>query len=463
MRQQETSISAGLRAPWQIAECPKDTPVLLALSGGADSRYLLHCLAEMATRDGFSLTLAHVNHGIRGAEAIRDRDFCGTLAEEYGLELCVLNADVPALAASNGRGLEEEAREVRYRYFSELMKARAIPLLVTAHNADDNAETVLFRMARGSGLSGLCGIAPVRPFEGGFLIRPMLSLTKGEILMRCERLGLTYVTDSTNIDTVYARNRLRAEVLPVLDTLFSGAGERISKMCETLREDEALLSSLARDAYKRICTRERCEIEGLLANPPAIRHRVLSLWGEEIGAGVIERVHLDALLRLAEVGEAHRRADLPRGISVAREDGYLCVADQTTPEPVAYRLPFSEGVVAIPNSNLRISVEKFEKKRKVHNLSTAPYIILTKNFDIMKNELYWRPRREGDRLLMGGMHRPVRKLYREARLPLSERAALPLLCDGEGIVWVPHVGVRDGVETATDGIIVTLLTCGSIE
>ena len=109
-----------IRAPWQIADCAKETPVLLALSGGADSRFLLHVLAQYAKRDGFSLTLAHVNHGIRGEAAVRDREFCIALADEYGLEIEVLNADVPSLAKERRRGLEETAREIRYRFFEEL-------------------------------------------------------------------------------------------------------------------------------------------------------------------------------------------------------------------------------------------------------------------------------------------------------------------------------------------------------
>lgn len=438
-----------MKAPWSIAGQPRDTSVLLAFSGGADSRFLLHTMAQFAKRDEFSITLAHVNHGIRGAEAVRDRDFCVEIAKQYGVEIAVLDADVPSLAKQNGRGLEEEAREVRYAYFAKLMKERKIPLLVTAHNADDNAETVLFRMARGSGLCGLGGIAPMRPFENGFLVRPMLHITKREVLEYCEQEGLQYVTDSTNADTYYARNKLRAEVLPTLETLFDGATERISVMAERLREDEAVLSALSDRFLQTYCKDGKCQIEQLLQEPKAIQRRILSDWFYGHCKETLQGVHIDALQKLCVDGAPHSALSLPCETTVAIESGMLCVQNRDRIQSIDYELPFCEGETKIPFSDLSVLVKKKEKNLKVHNLSTAPYIILTENFDIMKKELYWRPRREGDKLLMRGMHRSVRKLYREAGLSLELRARLPLLCDKEGIVWIPYIGMRDGVGCAS--------------
>ncbi len=445
-----------ISAPWQMAQMPKDSSVLLALSGGADSRLLLHLLAALSRRDGFSLIAAHVNHGIRGAEALRDRDFCVALCRQYGVELCVLNADVPALAKAHGRGLEEEARAVRYDYFASLMKQRNIPLLVTAHNADDNAETVLFRMARGSGLAGLGGIHPVRPFEGGTLVRPLLGMTKQAVLALCQAEQLQYVTDSTNADTAYARNRLRAEVLPVLESLFSGATERIGEMAARLSEDEAVLSALAERFLDTHCQKGTCPIKPLLAEPMPIRTRVLSKWLAARFDLTVERAHLEALLSLAQAAVPHSAVTLPNRIAITVENGALCRQD--TEEHADYRLPFCEGLTLLPNGKLSISVKKVDKILKVHNLSTAPYIILKDISAIMESGLYWRPRRAGDRILMGGMHREVRKLYREAGLSLSMRANLPLLCDRDGIVWVPLAGVRDGVQAdGESGLLAELL------
>ena len=175
-----TPVEALVRMPWELADVSPQTPVLLALSGGADSRFLLHVLSKGAERDGFPILLAHVHHGIRGETADRDCEFCLSLAARYGLPIEVLRADVPTLAREHGRGLEEEARAVRYEFFGRLMRERGIHLLATAHQADDLLETMLFRMARGTGGGGLCAIPRVRKFGEGWLTRPLLELTAAE-------------------------------------------------------------------------------------------------------------------------------------------------------------------------------------------------------------------------------------------------------------------------------------------
>lgn len=452
------TLCARVRAPWQMAGLAPHTPVLLALSGGADSRLLLHLLAERSRQDGFFLLAAHVHHGIRGDEADRDLDFCRRICADCGVELSVLEADVPRLAAEHGRGLEEEARAVRYGYFASLMREREIPMLVTAHNADDNAETVLFRLARGTGMTGLCGIAPVRPFESGYLVRPMLGLTKREILAACLDEGLDYVTDSTNADTAYARNRLRAEVLPVLEELFPGAAVRMGEMCEQVRGENELLSELARTYTDRYLADGGCPIDELRSLSLPLRRRVVTQW-LALGADLsLARVHTDALIALIDDGAPHKRLSLPKGVEVCIERGRLCRAEKQT-APIAYTLPFSLGRTDIPDGNRYLAVREYEKNLKVHNLSIAPYIFLTDQSVIMNSALHWRTRKEGDRILMRGMHRSVRRLLRETGLSPRERASLPILCAGDDVLWVPFVGARDGAgaDTPTEGSILVQL------
>ena len=158
--------------------------VLVGVSGGADSVALLDMMQK--EYPGAPMLLAHVNHGIRGEEALCDRAFCENVAKERGLEIVILDVDIPAIAKEKGQSLEEAAREVRYAFFADLMRERNIPVLLTAHHADDHLETILFRIARGTGLSGLCGIAPIRPFEMGHLVRPLLGFTKQGVLQYCK-------------------------------------------------------------------------------------------------------------------------------------------------------------------------------------------------------------------------------------------------------------------------------------
>ena len=448
MRRENMALTDLMAAPWQIAGMPQNTPVLLALSGGADSRFLLHVLSLLAKRDGFSITAAHVDHGIRGEDSARDAAFCASLAQSYGIELCTRRADVLRLAAESGKGVEEAAREVRYSYFATLMKERAIPLLVTAHNADDNAETVLFRLARGTGLTGLGAIAPIRPFEGGYLVRPMLGLSKRAILSYCASEGLDYVTDATNSDVTYARNRIRAEALPVLEGLFEGAAERISEMTAWLREDEAVLHSITERFLEAHCQDGACPIGPLFEQPQAIRRRVLTELFQSLLGVRLERAHVDALLQLAQNAVPHSAVTLPSGASAVIERGTIRLREDCA--ELSYCVPLQMGETRLPDGKTVAVVGDGADFLKIHKLSTAPHIILKNSSAIIKRELHWRPRREGDKILLRGMHRSVRKLYREAGLSLAQRATLPLLCDADGIVWIPLIGARDGVCTARD-------------
>ncbi|MBQ8310881.1 MAG: tRNA lysidine(34) synthetase TilS [Clostridia bacterium] len=451
------------RTPQSLAGMPADTPVLLAFSGGADSAALLHRLSEWAQIYGFSLTLAHVNHGIRGEEALRDRTFCEACAEQYGLEICVLDADVPRLAGESGKGIEETAREVRYAYFERLMRERQIPLLATAHHADDNLETVLFRLARGTGVKGLSGIASARRFAGGTLTRPFLQVTKQEILAYCEANGVPFVTDGTNADPTYARNRIRMEVLPILEELFPGASRRVSRTAEELSEiseyldamGEALLQSARHDAG--------LGIEALVDAPAPLRKRALYLFAERACGSMIEAVHMDALLALCADPNAHAEVALPHDMIAFCERGMLCVGKRMRDAHslAQFHIPLSHGVCDAGVTGIRVFAEKCENGIKVHNLSTAPYIILKEDFDIINKTLFWRLREDGDEILMGGMHRMLRRLQARAQIPVRLRDKLPLLCDAEGIVWAPFVGVRDGVshttEPTADGFMVGIL------
>ncbi|MBR4033277.1 MAG: tRNA lysidine(34) synthetase TilS [Clostridia bacterium] len=172
---------------------------LLGFSGGADSVCLFHLLRTQ----GYSFSVAHVNHGIRGAEADRDEDFCRTLADMYGIEFHVLRAKIPEIASASGESLEEAARKVRYSFFEDIMREKDIKVLLTAHNSDDNAETLLLSLARGCSPSGACGIAPVRQLNFGEVHRPILSLSKKEIVEFCHENSYAFVTDSTNSDVSY--------------------------------------------------------------------------------------------------------------------------------------------------------------------------------------------------------------------------------------------------------------------
>lgn len=442
-----------LASPQRLAGLADDAPLLLGFSGGADSTALLHILLDLRRKHPFPLLLAHVNHGIRGEEALRDRDFCIATAKRQGLEICVLDADVPSLSAQSGRGLEEEARRVRYTYFEELMRERNIPILVTAHHANDQLETVLFRLARGTGLHGLCGMAPVRAFANGYLVRPMLNLSRADVQAFCKERGLEYVDDSTNEDSTYARNRVRREIVPILEELFPGSAERVSLMAQSLREDDDYLVSLAQAFLEEQAT-EGLPVKALQALAAPIRKRALMLWTERAGVS-LQGVHLEELTHMLKHPTPHARVALPGGLYATVQNGILCLTENRCACVADYRVPFVVGESTAGETGIRIlvkTVKDTEQTKKVHNLSTAPYINLMVGFGIITKDAYWRPRRAGDLIFLRGMHRKLRKLYAEAGVPLSLREQMPLLCDGDGVLWAPGIGVRDGVKvSAEDG------------
>ncbi len=430
-----------LTDPRKLAGLTSNAPALLAFSGGADSMALLDMMQK--EYPNAPILLAHVNHGIRGAEALRDRTFCESVAKERGLEIAVLDVDVPALAKEKGQSLEEAAREVRYAFFADLMAEREISLLLTAHHADDHLETVLFRIARGTGLSGLGGISPIRSFAKGRLVRPLLGFTKQEILNYCAENNLAFVTDSTNADTAYARNRIRAEVLPVLESLYADASHRAVRMSAELAEDDDLLCSIAADFVKKNVTAHGMSILPLRQAHPAICRRAIQLWFEEKSEASLESVHLQALLHLVESGDTTARVALPTGVSAyCTARGKLSLT-KTKPHPIGeYTLPLTFGEQQIPGTDISIRITPIETAAVVDE-RVGNALVLCGEWEDLQRTFSWRNRREGDVILRGKMHRQLRRLWAVQKIPTELRRALPLLCVGEEIIWAPFVGMSD--------------------
>jgi len=440
--------------------------VLLALSGGADSRALLHVLSRQAQKDGFSIVTAHVNHGIRGSEAKRDADFCAALARSYGWEHLSLDADVPVLARERGRSLELEAREVRYDFFRRVMEERNIEVLATAHHADDNLETVLFRMCRGTGLHGLCGIPAVRSFAPGVLVRPLLGYSKREILQFCEREGLEYVTDSTNAEGDCSRNRLRLGVVPLLEREFPDLQERVWRMTRSLSLDQDYLMGEAERFLASHLRDGGVSAKALNDAHPAIRRRALSM----LLPGALEAVHLEAVDGLIEKGVSGASVSLPGDVCACLQGDTLRIVPDLRLSERFEPFAFESGVVSLCDGGLTVCVKPYEKSEiteNVHQKYTSVCII-KKEYADRAGELYFRPRRAGDALLRNGVRREVRRLYREAEVPVAIRELLPLLCRGDEILWAPFVGCCDGFgrQIAEDGdmiLTVSVSVCRTAE
>ncbi len=453
-------------APHLLTGHPPETPILVAFSGGADSVALLAALREYATQFGTALRLAHVNHGIRGDEAVRDRDFCVELAAHYGLPISVLDADVPALRAERGGSMEEVAREVRYDFFTRVMKEHHIPLLATAHHADDQLETILLRLTRGTGPDGLCGIPPLRALgEGRLVIRPLLGCEKAELEAYCREHALAFVVDSTNEDISYARNRIRHRVIPELRAINPAVTDAAARLSDTLRADVSFLAEQT-DAFVRksvsllprsdgsVCVsvaRERlAELQG------SLRRRVIVRMMRYAGCPQAEERFVHALDTLMK-GEL----SLPGGVRAGCEGGRLWLCREAgevpaCPESIEVDLSvlpqtvvFGDFCVVFTDA-MSGGATDGTKNLPFHEIVYKMSMNTALKFDTIKGSVVIRSRREGDLFRFRGHHRRVKKLFCDLRVPTAVRNRLPLLCDREGIAMIPGIGVRDGATPNAD-------------
>ena len=340
------------------------------------------------------------------------------------------------LEADTNDELQRIAEEV-----SPLMTEYEIPLLVTAHNANDNLETMLFHIARGSGLSGICGIPITRRSASGCIVRPMLEMTRAQILSYCQEHGLDFVTDSTNVDVDYTRNRIRAEILPVLTEIHPAAIENAARLAETLRSDAQYLDRTAIRFLQENRRETSIECKKIATAPSAIAHRTLMILYREISeGGTLEYTHLCALRRLAERNIPHTSLTLPHGIEAVVENGWLCMQKKRVlVHYVPYEIALHKGENKISQTNGKIVIESSQTEKNIYKKS----IQITIDSATIKGTLLARNRRDGDKILLGGHHKSLKKLFTEKKIPPELRAKLPILCDESGILAVPCIGVRD--------------------
>ena len=433
--------------------------VLVGFSGGADSSALLRTMHSLCQEKGIYLHALHVHHGIRGDEADRDAEFCRQECERMGVDFTLERADIPALAKQSGQGIEQTAREFRYQAFERcVLNDSRLNCIATAHNADDNAETVLFNLTRGSGSAGLCGIPPVRYQNAVRVIRPLLYVTKKEITDYCEKNGIQYIFDSTNDDRQYTRNYIRHEVMPLLERINPAFLDSVGRMTEHLTSEREYLDE---------CVMRFVENESLGGGIPvcalngahrAVAARAVMLMFSKVSEETLEGVHVDAVLELARKGHEYSSLSLCGGVKAFVEDGTLFFGEPRKPEAIEFCRELSEGVnlfkdlgfalLVAPEGEISEDLQKDnETLKNIYKLS----IHTSLNSDKINHVLSARSRRDGDSYVFGGMTRKLKKLYNDRAVPHRVRAVTPVICDREGIVWVPGFKAADRVRTCGKG------------
>ncbi len=427
--------------------------VLVAVSGGPDSVALLHLLQQLAPQFALHLEVGHLQHGIRGEEAKRDAEFVARLAENLGLPFHLKEVDLPQMRTTAGRGnLEALAREERYRFLAAVAGERGLGKVATAHTLDDQAETFLMRLLRGSGRKGLAGMAAIRPLgagpEGGVngvqIIRPLLGVSKAEVLEFLREKQLNYCLDQTNQDVSLLRNWVRLDLLPRLSRrIDSNLPRRLSEQAKIIRDESRLLERLAGDELNKVRARRGLLREPFLSQEKAMQRLMLRRWIEETRRHLrgIDFDHIEASLNFIAEGPPQGGLALPGGWQLVREyDTMRLERSSVSLTGLCYSYDLRIGQdLRIGEAGLTI-----ESTRVASAPAAFPDSLMEAILDAAHifEPLLFRNFRAGDRFRPLGMvgHKKVKDLFIDNKIPLSVRASLPLLVMGKEVLWIPGYG-----------------------
>ncbi len=396
------------------------------MSGGADSVALLHFLWKT---EGVEVAAAHYNHCLRGKESDADEEFVKALCAAMGIECITERGNVAAYAAENGKSTEDAARTLRYEFLRKAAAKLGCSRIATAHNADDNAETVLLNLTRGTGLKGLCGIPPVR----GEIVRPFLQTSREEIEEYLDQNGLQHIEDSSNATDDYSRNRIRHHVSPVLRELNPSFSAAVARMTESLREDEEYIASAAEEFIGREAEANRIGVDAVMALESSVRMRVFRL----MHGGELSAVHCKAIENICLVRSVHAHADVP-GMRVSREFDKL-IFGAGEPRKIRRReLKIGERLW-ISELGAEISCEYVPSCSEIHKSLNTFYL----KSESICGSLFLASRSEGDKIRLEGRNctKSLKKLFSEARLELGEREKRLVFYDEEGAVAVSGFGI----------------------
>jgi tRNA(Ile)-lysidine synthase len=463
--------------------------VVVGVSGGPDSLCLLHILLRLREQYSLRLTVAHLHHGARGADADADAEFVASLAREWGLPVTIERIDVPALARAHKTAFEETARRARYAFLARVAGESDALKIAVGHNADDQAETVLMHFLRGAGPAGLRGMLPSTPLTdyrllGPFtqpprgqterlagvseeltIIRPLLNTRRSEIEGYCASQGLAPRFDRSNLDTTYFRNRLRHELLPLLETYNPNIGERLCHTAAVIAADYELLAEQRERAWREVVQEAR---KGTItfgraawrALPVALQRATLRKAAYQLRRTLrdVDFYHVENARRIGSKGETGAQATLPMGLALTVGYDTLTVGDAGE----AFPLPLPDEPLLWRSKPLGVQVPG---RTELPSSDWALYATMAEEWDLgaiaadpdvwtayldaeqLSGPLSLRPRRPGDRFYPQGMAGHSVKLSAfmiNLKIPRTQRDHVPLLVAGDKIVWVCGRRVGEG-------------------
>ncbi|TOY54056.1 tRNA lysidine(34) synthetase TilS [Clostridioides difficile] len=419
----------------------KGDKIVLGLSGGPDSVCLLHVLNRLKKDFNIEIYAAHLNHQIRGIEAQKDALYVSKLCEDMGIIFFVKSINVPKYCENEGLSLEEGARKLRYEMFYEIKDKIKANKIAIGHNLNDQAETVMMRIMRGTGLKGLKGIDYIRD---NCIIRPILDVERNEIEEYCEAYNLNPRIDKTNLENIYTRNKIRLDLLPYMkDNFNSNVIESIVRMSNSLKSDNDYIEKEAEAKFREVSNiKEKGFVETNLDDfvclHDAIKVRVLRNSIKHIlgDTNFVDQRHIEDIMSLEDNSKVNKMLTLPRNIFVYRKkDSIILTNEEIVNEEIEfyYNVP-SNGFIKIKELKQIIetqvmSIDRY-KSMKLDNSS--------KGFDFnkVKGGIVIRSRRQGDKIKLAMGSKKVKDLFIDLKIPREERCKIPIITDSEGIICV---------------------------
>lgn len=432
--------------------------VLIALSGGPDSVCLLNIMNNLKKELNITLFAAHINHCLRGKEADEDEAYVKEICNRLGIECYVKRADINRIAKERGVSSEMAGREVRYSFFEELREKLGIQKIALAHNANDQTETILMRLMRGTGIEGLIGIRPVR--DEAF-IRPILVLERFEIENYCLVNKLNPRIDKTNLETIYTRNKIRLELIPYIQKNFNeDITNTLNRLSQLVAKDNEYLECVSLQKFNKYCKyymkKELIISKEAFEEHEAVLSRIIRIALNKFFGSLynLEKIHIYDIITLQKQGTG-KVINLPGGIIVENRYEDIVIRNSldliSSKKEIYYNIRKEELSEEVLKKGMQIQLEDFKASLSIRLIKDKNNINFNSNplvkyfdYDKIKEGIIIRNRKDGDKFIPYGMkgNKKLKDLFMDLKIPKFERDSIPLVCFGNDIGWI--VGYRVG-------------------
>ncbi|OGO76748.1 MAG: tRNA lysidine(34) synthetase TilS [Clostridiales bacterium GWB2_37_7] len=438
--------------------------VVVGVSGGADSLCLLHVLKSLSNVLDIRLFAVHLNHMFRGLDAKNDADFVEQICLEWNIPFKIETFDVPAYAKQQGLSPEEAGREIRYKLFREAKEQMKANKIAVAQNSNDNVETILMRLIRGTGLEGLKGIDAVRDD----IIRPLLDSDRQSIEKYCRENDLDPRVDKTNLEPIYLRNKIRLELLPYLKENFNpNLNEALTRMAQVVREENEYLERQTEEYLESMGrVQENCitiETEKLKQLHPAMQKRLLRKGIEKLATSLngFEYKHFQGMIEMLDKSTG-AAIELPKSLKayISYENLIICKKIEKPDKKCYYKLKYNyDNLIGELASNISIKLIDSSEMLTIPKSCSTVYL----DADKIKNELILRSRETGDVISPIGMKgsKKLKDYFIDKKVPKEKRDQVLLLTDGNEIIWIPGSIISEKYKVTSNTQKVIVLSCNN--